>query len=336
MKYTREQKEIMRQIQNGTIFDIPSFSSYYNLQKHIVIDKTELDKRFDKEISTKKYYYPVNLRRNSSNVITEAEYLSKIDSHEINPCSYTSTSLSLKHDIGIKTFKIGPHEVTVDLYDGINIAESFSKIYEFLILWQHLKKEMLIQECPSDNDVETLNLLFAPVQQTANQSVTDKSILNYIDYETFTISDKYLVDCDYIFCTDAYYRCQEFIGKKIYPSMQLSLFVKNNFETFNEVSQKKSLHAAWAAILVSIILALYPYISNHLQSDPYISYVNQIQASIIELEEQTEELSGQLETIAEIYEDHPTKGEIFKTLQLIYEKISQLEKLLTESQNDVP
>lgn len=330
MKYSKKQKEIIKLIQNGIIFDIPSFVSYYSLTKHVVIDKISLSKKFDEESFSKRYFHPVSLKRHQTNVMTEVEYRSKADRHDINPCSYTSTLLSLKHDVGLKTLTIDDHTFTIDLYNGVNIAESFSEIYEFLILWQHLKNEMLVLECSGDNEKETLSLMFSATPQKGNQLLEDDVVCNYIDYDTFTISDRYLIEYDYAFCTDIYYRCRDFVGKRIYPSMQLSLFVENKFETFDEISQRKSLCAAWIAIWVSILLGLSSYVGDYLQADPYSTYLNRIQNSISQVEKQTQAICEYMESSIEIQSDNTTNEKILKTLQSILQKVSQIEKSTPE------
>ena len=112
--------------------------------------------------------------------------------------------------------------------------------------------------------------------------------------------------------------------------MQLSLFVENKFETFDEISQRKSLCAAWIAIWVSILLGLSSYVGDYLQADPYSTYLNRIQNSISQVEKQTQAICEYMESSIEIQSDNTTNEKILKTLQSILQKVSQIEKSTPE------
>lgn len=334
MKYTNQQKEIIRLIENGTIYDIPSFVTYTNQKKFVSINKSILAERFEKQVLVKRYYYPANLKIDQRNLMDEQEYNSKINLHQVNPNSYKSIDISLNNDAGIKTHVIGEQTIVLDLYKGIYIAESFNDIYEFLILWQHLKEEMLIQECSCDNYVDTLGLFYK--SQYIRPVFLDTPESALIDFSSCSISDKYLLDQDFIFCSDAHFRCQDFIGKRIYPSIHLSLFVKNNFMTESEISQRRSMRVAWIAILVSILLAILPYVNDHLQPDPIFPIINDMQNTISTLEMRLEEICNQIELNNALHKDALMNDEIIEALRSIIEEISRLEEKLATNTDVAP
>ncbi len=336
MKYTKKQKEIIQLIENGTIFDIPSFASHYGLMKQVRIDKSKLKDKFDKEVSMKNYYKPICLRTSSNSILSETEYQSKVDRDEINPESYTPIVLSIKYDAGIKLIQLRDREILIDLYEGVHIIESCSEVFEFLILWQHLKSEMLIQECSWANERDAFCLFLSPSPQQVCQSISEKNITDCIDFDTFTISDKHFIDEDYVFQIESYRRCQDFIGKRIYPSIRLSLFIKRNFETFDEISLKKSLRVAWVAIVISIIIAMVPLCKEFGQKHPYLPLINQMQSSLFAIEDYMEDISAESETAVNLDKNDSTKDEILKTLQLILNEIINLEQRLNDSTCDVP
>lgn len=334
MKYNKANKEIIRLIENGTIFDIPSFVSYKKQRKLAKIDKAILVDQFEKGVPIKRYYYPTNLRIDPRNLMTENEYERKVKLHEVNPVSYKSVDISLRNDAGIKTHVVDGHNVMLDFYNGIYISDSFNDIYEFLILWQHLKNEMLIQECSCDNYADTVGLLYMP--KNIRPEILDTPATELIEYTSCSISDKCFLDQDYVFSNDAYLRCKDYIGKKIYPSIHLSLFVKNNFETAGEIAQRKSMRVAWIAILVSIILALFPYINDYLQPDVPDPIISHIQDSLSALEMKTEQVVNLMETNNALHEDALESDDIVNALQSIIEGISRLEDNLTNSTHDIP
>lgn len=334
MKYNNTNKEIIRMIENGTIFDIPSFVSYKKQRKLAKIDKAILVDQFEKGIPIKRYYYPANLRVDPRNLMTENEYERKVKLHEINPESYKSVDISLRNDAGIKTHVVDDHNIMLDFYNGIYFAESFNDIYEFLILWQHLKNEMLIQECSCDNYADTLGLFYMP--KNIRPGILDTPATELIECTSCSISDKHFLDQDYVFSNDAYLRCKDYIGKKIYPSIRLSLFVKNNYETDGEIAQRKSMRVARIAILVSIILALFPYINDYLQPDVPDPVLSHIQDSLSALEIKTGQVVDLMETNNALHEDAFESDDIVNALQSIIEEISQLEEYLTNPTHEIP
>jgi hypothetical protein len=334
MKYNNTNKEIIQMIENGTIFDIPSFVSYKKQRKLAKIDKAILVDQFEKEIPIKRYYYPANLRIDPRNLISENEYERKVKLHEVNPESYKSVDISLRNDAGIKKHVVDKRNIMLDFYNGIYISESFNDIYEFLILWQHLKNEMLIQECSCDNYVDTLGLFYKP--KNIRPEILDTPTTELIEYTSCTISDKCFLDQDYVFFNDAYLRCKDYIGKKIYPSIHLSLFVKNNFETDSEIAQRKSMRVAWIAILVSIILAVFPYINDYLQPDDTDPILNQIHDSLLALEMKTEQICNLMETNNALHEGTLENDDIVNALQSIIEEMLRFEENLTNDTHDIP
>lgn len=301
MKYNNANKEIIRMIENGTIFDIPSFVSYKKQRKLAKIDKALLIDQFETGIPIKRFYYPVNLRIDPRNLMTENEYKRKVTLHEINPESYKSVDISLRNDAGIKTHVADGLNIMLDFYNGIYISESFNDIYEFLILWQHLKDEMLIQECSCDNYTDTLGLFYEP--KNIRPEILDTPATELIEYTSCSISDKCFLTQDYVFSNDAYLRCKDYVGKKIYPSIHLSLFVKNNFETDGEIAQRKSMRVAWIAIWVSILLAVFPYITDYFQPDTPDPILSHIQDLLFALEMQTEQIANLMEINNALHED---------------------------------
>lgn len=242
--------------------------------------------------------------------------------------------MSIEYDAGIKSLKLRDQEVVINLYEGIYIIESWSEIFEFLILWQHLKNEMLIQECSWNNQRDALCYLFSPVPPQVYQPISEENIVDYIDFDTFTISDKYFIDQDYAFSEEAYHRCQDFIGKRIYPSIQLSLFIKRKFETFDEISLKKSLRVAWVAIFISIIIALVPLYNEFRQEDPYLPLIYQLKKSLFAIEVFTEKAS--VESNAMVNYDNSTNDDVLNMLQSILDEIMNLEQQLNDSKLNTP
>lgn len=262
MKLNKHQKEIIKHIKSGDIYDIYSYIKFFESGETISYNKANIFNAFANDTICKEYYYPSNLTPKASNVLTADAFKQKVSFGEIDASKYDSATLKLNYCSGTKDLFINDTLYKINFYDGVYIAKSFDTIIEFLSLWQYLKSEMLILEVSSDLSRETLGLFYEKDTITTNNIATsDANILQDIDYSDFSYGDNhYLTNDSYTFSEKHYTICKDFLAKRIYPTPQLNLFMQNNYKTSEESIQKSALIAAWLAIFVSIALTFTPYI----------------------------------------------------------------------------
>lgn len=298
MKFTKHQKETIKRIYTGEIYDISSYLKYFNLGCLIKFDKDEILNRFNSDEIPKKYYCANSLKRKFSNIMSECDYTKKVLSGDINPENYSSYELHLSYNSGIKHEFWENTEYCLDFYNGVYIANCFDDILEFLTLWQFLISEMLILEVPHNFSADTLGLFYNKTPQFRVETISLNERIKCINFEDFTYDDQYYIKNNYTLSQEHCLMCKEYMNKRIYPSTKLGVFITKHFSTYEENTQKKALFVAWLAIFVSIFLNFTQYFQSkdNLNIESITESLKDIKYSIEE-KELSEEISSKLDII---------------------------------------
>lgn len=316
MKFNRKQKEIIKKIASDEIQDIYSYMTAFNLLTFAQFKKTEIEQSFFSDSLPKEYYFPLGLLPKFSTIETPDTFTQKVSAGLVNPDKYKSFSLSLNYNYGIKHLSWDNKNYIIDFYNGIHIANSFDDIVSFLSLWQYLKSEMLVIELPSDLTDKTLGLFYEKqVIPTSTQPLSQEEKIKGINFESHTYNDdNYFNGIDYKFSAEKCTICKEYLGKKIYPTPELNLYIQRNFKTCEEKTQSSALFAAWLAIFVSVSLPLIP----GPQSDE-AKYLSEIVSEI-------DHLQGELTTLKE--QSNLYDSQVTEKLDEINQKIQDITDLL--------
>lgn len=298
MKFTKHQKETIRRIYTGDIYDISSYLKYFNLRSLIKFDKEKILNRFNSDEMPKKYYCANSLKLKYSNIMPECEYISKLQLGEINPENYSAYELNLSYNSGIKHEVWEGSEYCIDFYDGVYIANCFDNILEFLVLWQFLLSEMLILEVPHSISAETLGLLYDEKTNPSFETLSTNERIKRINFQNFSYDDQYYLHNIYTLSQEHCLICKEYMNKRIYPSTKLGIFIAKRFSTYEENTQNKALFVAWLAIFVSIALTFAPFFQqkDNTNIESITEHLKDIESSIEE-KELSEELSTKMDII---------------------------------------
>lgn len=325
MKLTKHQKNTIHHIFTGEIYDITSYLNFFNLGTLIKYNKESVIKQFESDNIPKIYYCPKTLQHKYSNMIPEQEYLAKLQTHELDSEKYSSYTLHLSYNTGIKTELWEGSNYTLNFYEGVYVANSFQDILEFLTLWQYLKSEMLILEVPHDFCAETLGLFYKKAHQDKDGITLPHDKIKNINFADFTYDDQYYLNInDYVLSKEHCIMCKEYMDKRLYPSAKLGLYIKSHFTTYEEKTQNRVLFVAWLAIFVSVGLTFAPYL--HQNDTPEIdSIANDIRGikSTIDLSQHNTELMNKLD-------------DIYKKLDELIESSSTPESTSTSPNSTAP
>lgn len=273
MKLSKHQKETIRKIFSGEIYDITSYLKYFGLGTEIKFDKDSIEDSFEKDNLPKKYYCHNSVQRKPSNMLTAADYYQKLQNSELNPNHYKESTLRLSYNTGIKRETWEGQTFTLNFYEGVYVANSFTDILEFLTIWQFLKSEMLVLEVPQDFSPNVLGLFYTKTDLYKDTSTPIENRIKNIDYKDFTYDDQYYLNSNYTLSHEHCLMCKEYLDKRICPSSKLGLFIKRRFKTYEERTQNKALFVAWLAIFVSIALTFLPYL--HKEDNPNLDSITQ-------------------------------------------------------------
>lgn len=315
MKLSKHQKETIRKIFSGEINDITSYLKYFNLGTEVKFDKNLIEDSFSKDNLPKKYYYHSSVSRKPSNMLTETDYLQKLGNGELDPNHYKESTLRLSFNTGIKQETWEGQTYTLNFYEGIYVANSFTDILEFLTIWQFLKSEMLILEVPQNFSPKVLGLFYTKTALNKDNSMPLENRIKNIDYKDFTYDDKYYLNNNYTLSHEHCLMCKEYLDKRICPSARLGLFIKRRFKTYEEETQNNALFVAWMAIFVSIALTFLPYLHKEENST-------------------LDSIAEDLHDIKYSIDSSDLNGDITQKLNSIIEKLNEVDSKL--SSKDLP
>lgn len=290
MRFTKYQKNVIKKIASGEVHDIYTYLTTYNLVSLAQYNRNEIEQAFISDDIPKEYYYPQNLQPKLSTVETPNNFHNKVMQGAINPEKYNRFSLKLNHNMGIKHLSWSGIEYELNFYDGVYIAKSFNDIVTFLSIWQYLKSQMLILDLPSELTAKTLGLFYEKhTRATINQPKALADRIKKINFTDYSYDDNnYFNGIEYIFSIEHCTICKEYLGRKLYPTPELNVFIQKNFKTTEEKTQSSALLAAWLAIFVSIVLSVIPNIQK-----PDSEYLSEIVAELKEIETQLQDSNNQ-------------------------------------------
>lgn len=323
MKFSKHQKEIIKLINEGKIYNISSYLTTFNLRTLIQYNKTVVDTLFEKDPLPKSYYYPTNVNPRSTIVFSEEEFTTRKNKKTLSPDSYSNIHINMSYSHGIKHLTLADYSFTIDFYKGVYIANSFDKIIDFLSLWQYLKSEMLILDAPYEPNCEDVGIFYQKSTPfPADYTQEWKTRIKDIDFTNYTYDDShYLNDFSYTFSDEYFNTCKEFWNRRIYKTPKLTLFIKKGFKTTEERMQNNALLAAWSAIFVSVLLPFIPMKNSTLEN---------IEKKVICIESLLQNTESSISTVPLIHEELLNLTDQLESLKKEYPSSEKLDNLIKE------
>lgn len=338
MKLSKHQKKIVDAIINGTVYDIPSYLKTfqkwqlckYNITSHIEKFKQEEGgKQYKVIVDREKAYIKNTIPMNMGMMGTrnfETEILKKAEDIPDDAWEYREAELindikPIEVDYYGKTF-------TFDFIEkGVNIADNFDDIIEFMSLWAYLRQESLVLEVPKNVTTDDIGILFELKHKKSSKSNpiiihTAKNLEShlkpvehiflstkefYTNTPTFILSS--YIDEEWVLNSEHKKTCEEYIGRKILPTEKLRVFAKQLYTTSNEWQYRIPLIISVIALIVSFLPVIQSLIPSN--EPDYLSQINQ----------QVEKIETLIET--GISDD--------SELDIIQKKLSEILNILTET-----
>ena len=254
MHFTKQQRNIIQQIFSKNIWDICSFVDYFQTGQVASFDWNQVQLNFQKDPEVSVYYCPKNLSPTPSSLIREDAFKEKKRLGMVDSEMYEPFSPRLEKTYCHHTELVCGSEFSFDFYQGVRIVDSFDDIIDFLAIWQFLREHALVLEVGQPTSAETVGLFFRQEETgeippfTAEKTSQTMSFRDrrYTGRKVYRLSEEYLEIC------------RDFLGKRLYPTPGLKLFIKNRFRTQDEVAQFRTMVTAWVAIFVSLLVGVLP------------------------------------------------------------------------------
>lgn len=368
MKLSKHQKQIVDALIKGTVYDIPSYLKEFQKWHLRKYDLTRPLAKFTEEeggnqykviIDEDKAYIkgttPMNMGIGTINVDTK--FLRKPEDIPDDAWEYREAELIRN----IKPIEI-EHKGETFSFDfmeaGVNVADNFDDIIEFMSLWAYLRQESLILEVPRDVTADDLGILFelkhrepkpetpfvihrnkAPDSPVKPITRVLTAVTEFYDYPpTFLISS--YMDEVWELNSEHQKNCEEYIGRKILPTEKLRIFAQQLYTTSGEWQFRIPLVISIIALIVSFL----PIIQSLLPSNEpdYLAQISQ-QIEVIETLVESDQVAiGKLEVIISTLEsvsaslDEMSANQQSVEINNLTAQIKQLNEWLSERQDLVP
>lgn len=297
MKFTKQQKAIIRKIASGEITDIPSYIKAFNLSTFYILNKEDIEKRMEIDENGKVYkklkdgVETIRTTTSTNNALglSMPSFIPIIPKEE----DFEAVLATISFHGSSKT--IETDETTnfeYDFFEGINVTNSFSDIKDFLTIWQFLKFEGLVLEVGKKTTKADYEPFFEykPILKTkygkAAEEKRKKKAEIKVDGYTMRSKEKALELTalfqgsdperikDYRNYIDRYFEynkaseliCSQFINKQIYGNSALEIFIKKRFKTNEEINISKALIPAYLALVLTLGIALWQNFSDDTSS----------------------------------------------------------------------
>lgn len=256
MKFTKEQKEIIRAIASEEVWDISSFASRFQLKKTIRYDRKVVKEAFDRDPRVGVRYCPRILNPTPANLVSEEEFVKKCMEGQNLEEEYIRLEPMLEQTQAARKESVRDQVFSYDFYSGVEIINSFDRLVDFLTIWQYLRDQALVLEVSQPLCAETAALFFQREDEKTELTPEGDKVAGVLRFSDLG----YLQDGEYRLSRKWMAICDSFLGRRLYPAPGLKWFINNRFRTREEVDQARTLTAAWVGILVAILIALLPYV----------------------------------------------------------------------------
>lgn len=282
MNFDAHQKNIIKAINDKSVYDILSFVKtfgYYEIYKN---SKEELQAAFDRREKNRKY--PVHVYK-ARDLFHKGEHVLKSTSSEMVTVNYF-----------IINSKNARFEFDVYSEEGICIKTSFDEIKNFIAIWEYLKRELDVLEVKKDINKEEVGLFFERVPNEKYAPDKEQEFDTHLipiseEDDNGEIHYKHKISA-MEFIPEVLERneeellvCESYFDKKIIPTPALKNFIEEDFSTPDQVATRKSLYAAWVAIWISICATIFSVYATY-NVDPSDANLKQIQEQLKSIEDQ--------------------------------------------------
>ena len=306
MKLSKKQKEIVRKIVSGEIYDISTYLTVFHNHHTEKYNVEELQKKYELDETDKTYkvikkgftiwttrrvdgIVPMNLPTPRSS-IPENEY-------EYQKAQFINKTPNISYEHQGKKYEY-------NFSDGVETISDFDDLVDFLTLWHYLRQESLILELDRQITKEDIAFFFQPV----SKNVGPKNAGIKIEIDGRPIESLGNLSCDVLEKAPVRFphdysdttwgvnqehllMCHDFLDKKIVATPALRTYVKKNFKTNEKISQQISLWIAIIALVVSVISVIIGNIIPLFQTQNTYDYLASINQQLDDIKEEIDNIS---------------------------------------------
>ena len=308
MKLSRHQKEIIKKIIAGEVYDIQSYLHVFSKCHTEKYDMTALRKAYESAEEGKTYKvlkegYSLLTSGPAQTLMGATYHLPQMRLHipeeeyELKPSLFIESAPRIKYVYDEKEYEF-------DFIKGVDVISSFDEVLEFLTLWSYLSQENLILEVSKPIHEIDVGMFFEKVILDTPQKKPE------IKIEIDGIPLKSVNACDVLSKAPERFAyeysnvtwkineenllvCKEFLGKKIVRTSLLISFFKKKFKTKEQVAQDSNYRVALIALIISVISIIMSNVVPLFQKQP-ADYLDDISQQLTAIEIQLTDVGSTL------------------------------------------
>lgn len=304
MKFSPHEKEIIRKIADGTVYDIPSYLKAFNLTTLKKLDKEAIENRLRIEEDGKLYE---KIKDDAPRFVNGTANIMGRDVSVPVPVLHTKEDAEYvlaRIDYSGAEYSVTAKNDTTFVYkyfEGINCTNSFGDIKRFLTIWQYFKSENLVLEVDKKVTAADYEIFFEykPFQETVyahklkerEETVkinSEKHVkveneltqrLAYTDPDGIKPFRNY---CEYLFEYNKSNKvlCEQFLDKQIIGNADLDLFIRRKFHTYEQRSLFHSLLPAYLAMVLTLVITIYQEWDNNQDMEKIYNHLSTIEQQL--------------------------------------------------------
>ncbi len=319
MKLSKHQKEIIKKIIAGEVFDIQSYLRVFNKCHTEKYDMDSLKAAFDLSEEGKTYKvikegYSI-FEKSQGQIAGISMPFSHVrlnipeNEYELKPATFVDNAPTIKCTYDEKEYEF-------DFCKGVDVISCFDDVLEFLTLWYYLKQEGLVLEVNKPLLDTDIGLFLKKIDKEKSQKKPEIEItyegkkytpIGTCDVE-LTAPKRFA--CEYSTVTweldqENLLICKDYFGKKIVRTSALITYATKKFKTKEQVSQDNNFRVALIALFISVLSIVMSNIIPLFQKQPsdYLEDISQqlvvIESHLSNLEETVQNQSHSMESEVE-------------------------------------
>lgn len=252
MKFSKNQKKIIKLIADGKVNDITSCMRICGFTQKVELNKSSIEKEIKRSDLWKEYKV---LRNDFTLFSNEKSKKGFIKLTSICEDDYTYEYPVLDYNSFLKQVDAANKTYEVDFTEPRIISKNMDIIYDLVLVWKYLIDNSLILEVEKEVSADDISIFYTLKRKKC--VFTIEGILRDDQYyrNTPRIDAEKVISNNLEFMTDYGLICESKINKKIVATPELDLFIKKGFKTREDLFNRHTVIVAWLAIIISVIFS---------------------------------------------------------------------------------
>lgn len=223
---SKEEKNIIKLIQEGKIKDIYSYINYFDLGNSIQYNKDEIQEKFDGKYGKKEFI----LQGINYDFISNKDVIIEMIDSKTARCKPIITYIGqFGENFQLNSVAYEHIRYSYNITEPIYICENVESILHFISVWQYLVSEQLIIELPKSCEKQDMELfLRKDFSQIYHRDVVLENVIDYHDLEVNAVE---FMDWKLKLDTHNFELCLPYLTKQMQPTLALDVFIHDKYKT---------------------------------------------------------------------------------------------------------